>query len=172
MSDDINTGEGGAEAMPEDQAASFAALMEDAEAQERQAEDKAASQQQAALAEQVKQNTELVEFTWDLVGGLLPERVAVRYGAEQRARIAASGTALAIKRGWSGAEFMAKWGAECAFVAALVGPVIPVIIESINKRKEGQPEAAPGLVEAPEAAPILADQVPGSKTVTFGAPTS
>lgn len=171
MSDDTKTGEGDAPEMSAEQGADFAALMAGADAPEADKASQVKEQQAGELDALIAENTMTIEAVWDLVGGLIPERVAVRYGPEQRARIAKSGTALAVKRGWSSAEFMAKWGVEIAFGAALLGPSIPVVLEAIKNRKKAAPDpAAPAKVEH-EPAPILADQVPGAKTVSFGAPS-
>lgn len=137
--------------MQAEQAADFASIMakaaepEQAQAQAQQAQaQQQAAQQAADLQAQIAETTMMVEFGWTIVGGLLPPKVAERYGPEQRAAIAAAGTNLAIKRGWSMGEFMAKWGAEAAFVGALVGPSIPLIVEWVRTPKK---QAEPGQIE-------------------------
>lgn len=162
----------GAPEMPDEQAQALASVMADVEAGRPQGQDgsQAGGDQQApemALDQQVKENAMLIEVVWDVVGGLLPEKVAMRYGPEQRQRIAYSGTMLAVKRGWSAAEFMQKWGAEIAFAAALVGPSVPVIIEAIKRKPEKQADpvqAAP----APVSVPDTGAEAPGSRVVQFG----
>lgn len=168
-------GEGG---MSPEQAADFAAIMASSEEPEQQAQQQAQQQQDQALQAAVAENAMAIEVVWDIVGGMLPEKVAARYGREQRARIAESGTRLAIKRGWSMAEFMAKWGPEIAFGAALVGPVVPLVIEWAQSPKTKEtpfpvltPEAAPAPVTAP-VPPAAAANDPAAKTVRFGAVAS
>ena len=164
-----NTDQDAQPAMSSEQAADFASLMNGAEAPEAANEAKFGSEQAGEMAALIEENTMTIEAVWDLVGGLLPEKIAVRYGQEQRARIAASGTALAVKRGWSAAEFMTKWGIEIAFGAALFGPSIPVVLEALKNRKKDAPDpTAPAPQIEAQPSPILADQVPGSKTVSFG----
>jgi hypothetical protein len=155
-------------AMSAEQGADLAALMAGAEAPEAAQAAQVADQQEADIAAMTAENAQMLEVVWDLAGGLLPEKIAARYGPDQRARIAASGTALAIKRGWSGAEFMAQWGAEIAFGAALLGPAIPVVLEAIKngKAKAADPTVPAQVEDTP--LPVLADQEPGAKTVTFG----
>jgi hypothetical protein len=160
-------------------AASLASLMAEAEAPEQaaqQAQAKAEATEQAtqarAMAELVEQNTQVIEFAWDLVGGLLPEKIAARYGPEQRQRIAISGTALAVKRGWDIAAFMEKWGAEVAFAGALVGPSVPVILEAIRNRgkkpEQVQAQATGVLGTRPDDTPVSDTGVKSPQTATFG----
>lgn len=158
--------------MSDEQGADFAAIMKAAEAPEKQIEQAQEKEQAQALDQAVQETAMLIEAGWDLLGGMLPEKVAARYGPEQRARIALSGTKLAIKRGWSSAEFMAKWGPEVAFAAALVGPSVPLVIEWIKKPKDAKPASA-GVLEPPAvpeqaiAAPE-APSPPGARVVQFG----
>jgi hypothetical protein len=160
--------QGAATDMSAEQGADFAALMAGADAPEAEQAAKVEAEQAGDMAAMIQENAQLLEVVWDIAGGLLPEKVAARYGPDQRARIAASGTALAVKRGWSAAEFMAAWGVEIAFGAALVGPVVPVVLEAIKNRSKGAPDpTAPAQVEPPRP-PVQADQEPGAKTVTIG----
>jgi hypothetical protein len=172
MSDDTEE-QGGQEGggMSAEQGADFAALMAGAEAPGAAQATQAADQQAQEIEAMKAENAQTLEFVWSLIEGLLPAKVAARYGAEQRTRIAESGTVLAIKRGWSMAEFMARWGAEIAFSAALVGPAVPVVLEAIKNRKKAAPDpTAPAKVEqAPQPAQV--EQSPGSKTVSFGTVT-
>jgi len=166
MSDnkDTNTDTSG---MQQEQAEDFAAIMAKAAEPEQQAEQAqqaqaqaVASQDAAELQRQIEETAMAVEFGWSIVSGLLPAKVAERYGPEQRAAIAEKGTILAIKRGWSMGEFMAKYGAETAFVGALVGPSVPILIEWIKapKKKPEQIEKAqqiPQQVQEPSAAKMV-----------------
>lgn len=171
MSDQDQT-EGGAPAadgMSSEQAADFASLMSGAEAPEAAQAAQVADQQAADIAAMTADNAQLLEFLWDVGGGMLPEKLAERYGPEQRARIAASGTALAVKRGWSAGEFMAKWGAEIAFAGALIGPAVPVVLEALKNRKAGPADPTAQVPADGSPLPVIqADQEPGAKTVSFG----
>ena len=163
----------------DEQAASLQALLSGAEEPEQQAAKAAQQAEQAeanALMAQVQENAQMVEFAWDVVGGMLPEKIAVRYGPDQRMRIAQSGTMLAAKRGWDMGAFMAKWGAEIAFAAALVGPSVPVIIDAIKNRKKAEEKALTGpppaesfLGPRPDDTPVPDTGVKSPTTAEFGA---
>lgn len=162
-------------AMSPEQAADFAAIMAASEEPGQQVQQQQDQAQAQALEEAIAETAIAVEVVWDIVGGMLPEKVAARYGPEQRARIAESGTKLAIKRGWSMAEFMAKWGPEIAFGAALVGPAVPLVIEWAKTPKATgtpfpvlAPEASTPPVTVPVPEPAAAANDPAAKQVRFG----
>lgn len=171
MSDELQ-GQDGQEqgGMTAEQGADFAAIMNAAGQPEQQQQAQQQEQQAQSLEQAIAETSQMLEVAWDLVGGLLPPKVAERYGPEQRARIAQSGTMLAIKRGWSAAAFMEKWGVEVMFASALVGPSIPVIIDWLKKpktsTKPGEVVTQAQAVEVPQKA--QPDEVPGARTVSFG----
>lgn len=166
-----------ASADSEEQAQALADLMRGAEEPEQKAAQAQQAQQAAEVAQlhqQMAENAQFLEFAWSVIGGLIPEKIAVRYGPEQRQRIAESGTVLAVKRGWEPAKFFEKWGAEVAFGAALVGPSVPVILEALKNRGK----AKPAQVEAQEqgvlgtrvedGTPVTGTGVNSPVTATFG----
>lgn len=163
----------------DEQAASLAALLEGAAEPEKAIEQQAQAeqnQQAQAIEQQIAENAEAMEMAWTALGGLLPEKVAARYGPEQRANIARTGTMLAAKRGWKAAAFFEKWGIEIAFGAALVGPAVPVIIETIKERREAKKNGTP-LVQDAQPAGVLGTRTDnplptggnGPTTAQFGA---
>lgn len=79
---------------------------------------------------------ELIEFVWQIGGPFVPARYAVCYDEERRRKIGETFAALAVKRGWEFGELMGKFGAELAFMGAIVGPALPVVMLEMKARKE------------------------------------
>lgn len=100
------------------------------------------------MAEKIDEAGDLVELGWSVVGPMLADRYADAYGERQRQNIARTWAKLAEKHGWDVEELVGKWGPELAFVAAVLGPALPVFIAD----KRAKRDAAEGAQRQPEAA--------------------
>lgn len=102
--------------------------------------------------EHLKQSTaetaELIEMVWSMVGPIIPPRYADRYGPQQRARVASSLTVVAIKRGWDIGGALERYAPELALVVALVGPIVPVVLDDIKAARAAKELAHGGHQQA------------------------
>lgn len=106
---------------------------------------------------------ELVELAASIALPFLPDRYARCFGQRELDRITAALAKLAEKRQWSMSGLMGTYGPEIAFGVAVLGPVLPVLMEEAKAAKAPPvPKPAtvvPGPAPAPALEPDQADQV-------------
>lgn len=95
-----------------------------------------------------------------LVEALAP-RYGAAYGKPQRAAIVEAFASLAVAQGWDMGEALGRYGPWLALGAAVVGPVLPMLIE--DARSRGQ-EAAP----TPAGLDAAGDHAPGDPAAAVG----